>query len=63
MAAGRLLSARIGGSVLSGVARACHDVSGGKPSCDGSPGVLTLFFVGDRAQRLRALGEHGRRTL
>jgi hypothetical protein len=34
-----------------------------KPSCDGSPGVLTLFFVGDRAQRLRALGEHGRRTL
>jgi monoamine oxidase len=28
---------------------------------DGSPGVLTLFFVGDRAQRLRALGEHGRR--
>jgi monoamine oxidase len=29
---------------------------------DGSPGVLTLFFVGDRARRLRAHGEHGRRS-
>jgi monoamine oxidase len=29
---------------------------------DGSPGVLTLFFVGDRARRLRAHGEHGRRA-
>jgi monoamine oxidase len=29
---------------------------------DGSPGVLTLFFVGDRARRLRALGSHGRRA-
>jgi monoamine oxidase len=30
---------------------------------DGSPGVLTLFFVGDRARRLRAHGEHGRRAI
>jgi monoamine oxidase len=29
---------------------------------DGSPGVLTLFFVGDRARRLRAVGVHGRRA-
>jgi monoamine oxidase len=29
---------------------------------DGSPGVLTLFFVGDRARRLRGLGSHGRRA-
>jgi monoamine oxidase len=29
---------------------------------DGQPGVLTLFFVGDRARRLRAHGELGRRA-